>query len=72
MLKYIKGLLLQLSKFSGFRKASKVNGIKGGVIITALRSMSSEHGLEMANLAKKFLQKDPKGILALIFYKQII
>ena len=43
----------------GFRsEALRVNKdrIYGGVIVCALRSMSQEHGIEMAKLALKYLK----------------
>ena len=44
---------------SGFQsEALKVNKdrIYGGVIVCALRSMTQEHGIEMAELAGKYLK----------------
>jgi len=45
----------------GFRNQSCKSGVKGGVLIAALRSLSSNHGIEMANLANKFLQRKSTG-----------
>ena len=43
----------------GFRSEASKEGaykIYGGIIICALRSMSQEHGIEMADLAARFLK----------------
>ena len=48
---------------SGFRRQNRV---EGGVIICALRSKDSQHALDMADLAGKYLQihkNDPIGVL---------
>ena len=47
----------------GFRLQSTV---LGGIIVCALRSKDSEHGVKMAELAAKYLQKsksDPIGVV---------
>ena len=47
----------------GFRLQSTV---LGGIIVCALRSKDSEHGVKMAILAAKYLQKsksDPNGVV---------
>ena len=33
----------------------------GGVIIAALRSLTADHGIKMAELADQFLQRKPQG-----------
>ena len=38
----------------------------GGVLIAALRSLSSEHGIAMANLAFKFLQRNSSGSFSIL------
>ena len=59
--------LLRISElyffFIGFRLQSTV---LGGIIVCALRSKDSEHGVKMAELAAKYLQKsksDPIGVV---------
>jgi hypothetical protein len=45
----------------GFRRGSERFSVRGGVIVCALRSLSEDHGVEMAGLADQFLQRSPDG-----------